>query len=84
MDGFDLQSHPGVIVVLNHDCADTSLTLAQKLERGHVHEDTGPEMLSSENDIGRSILSKTSLVRSITALGVLRIRYKNNHPTCRA
>lgn len=65
---FNTCSHVGVIVVPEHDCGVTSLTLAQKLERGHVYERAESNMFSLEDGIGKSVLGDTSWVRSITAL----------------
>lgn len=65
---FDIRSHVGVIIIPASCCADSSLTLAQKLRRGIIYEHQGNGMLSSQEGIGRPVLGNELWVRSVTAL----------------
>jgi hypothetical protein len=63
---FDIKCHIGVIIIDDHVCADTSLTLEQKLLKGMIFEHSGPDMKRSIDGQGRR--ANTRFAKIITAL----------------
>ncbi|KAK1756509.1 hypothetical protein QBC47DRAFT_380078 [Echria macrotheca] len=52
---FDIKCHIGVIIIADKICADTSMSLAQKLLAGRVFEHAGPSMRTGREAVGRGL-----------------------------
>jgi hypothetical protein len=63
---FSILCHLGVIIIDDHVCADTSLTLEQKLLEGIIFEHPGANIERSRDGVGRK--ANLKFVKLITAL----------------
>ncbi|KAG8424585.1 hypothetical protein J3458_001362 [Metarhizium acridum] len=63
---FDIRCHIGIIVIDESICANTALTLRQKLVSGRIYEHSGPVMTPARDAVGR--VADEAIVARLVAL----------------